>query len=87
MLHYRRARQGPILNSHRVIGIATDTSMVLNCALVTYIMITADVGLPDAVERHTPGETHYIPKQIKTGHLASNITGVLMTYFQCLSIE
>jgi len=43
------ARQGTILNSHRVIGIATDTSMVLNCALVTYIMLTADVGLPDAV--------------------------------------
>jgi len=43
------ARQGTILNSHRVIGIATNTSMVLNCALVTYIMMTADVGLPDAV--------------------------------------
>jgi len=43
------ARQGTILNSHRVIGIATHTSMVLNCALVTYIMMTADVGLPDVV--------------------------------------
>jgi len=42
-------RQGTILNSHRVIGIATNTLMVLNCALVTYIMMTADVGLPDAV--------------------------------------
>jgi len=42
-------RQGTILNSHRVIGIATNTSMVLNCALVTYMMMTADVGLPDAV--------------------------------------
>jgi len=40
------ARQGTILNSHRVIGIATNTSMVLSCALVTYIMMTADVGLP-----------------------------------------
>jgi len=29
------ARQGTILNSHRVISIATNTSMVLNCALVT----------------------------------------------------
>jgi len=29
------ARQGTIRNSHRVIGIATNTSMVLNCALVT----------------------------------------------------
>jgi len=38
------ARQGTILNTHRVIGIATNTSMVL-----TYIMMTADVGLPDAV--------------------------------------
>jgi len=44
------ARQGTILNAHRVIGIATNkTSMVLNCGLVTYVMMTADVGLPDAV--------------------------------------
>jgi len=43
------ARQGTILNNHRVIGIATNTSMVLNCAFVTYIMMTADAGLPDAV--------------------------------------
>jgi len=42
------ARQGTIVNSHRVIGIATNTSMVLNCSFATYIMITADVGLPDA---------------------------------------
>jgi len=37
------ARQVTILNTHRVIGIVTNTSMVLNCALVTYIMMTADV--------------------------------------------
>jgi len=43
------ARQGTILNSHRVIGIAANTSMVVKCALVTYIMMTADVGLPDEV--------------------------------------
>jgi len=43
------ARQGTILNSYRVIGIATNTSMVLNCALVTYIMVTAEVEQPDAV--------------------------------------
>jgi len=43
------ARQGTILNSHRFICIATNTSIVLNCALVTYIMMAADVGLPDAV--------------------------------------
>jgi len=42
------ARQGTILNSLRVIGIATNTSIVLNCALVTYIKMTADAGLPDA---------------------------------------
>jgi len=43
------ARQWIIQNSLRVIDIATNTSMVLNCVLVTYIMMTADVGLPDAV--------------------------------------
>jgi len=43
------ARQGTILNSHRVTSIATNTSVVRNCALVTYIMMTADIGLPDAV--------------------------------------
>jgi len=43
------ARQGTIRNNHRVIGIAANTSMVLNCAFVTYMMMTADAGLPDAV--------------------------------------
>jgi len=43
------ARHGTILNSHRATGIANNTYMVLNCALVTYIMITADAGLSDAV--------------------------------------
>jgi len=43
------ARQETILYSYRVIGIATNTSMVLNCALMTYIIMTKDVGLPDAV--------------------------------------
>jgi len=37
------ARQATILNAYQVIGIATNTSVVLNCALVTYIMMTADV--------------------------------------------
>ena len=36
------ARQGTILNNHRVIGIATNTSVGLNSSLVTYLMITAD---------------------------------------------
>ena len=48
------ARQGTILNNHRVIGIATNTSMVLICALVTYLKMTTEIGLPDAVYRHTP---------------------------------
>jgi len=43
------ARQETILNNHRVMDIAANTSMVLNCTLVTYIMMTADAGLPDAV--------------------------------------
>ena len=43
------ARQGTILNNHRVIGIAAKTIMILNCGLVTYLMMTADVGLPDVV--------------------------------------
>jgi len=38
-----------ILNSHQAIAIVTNTSMVLNCALVTYIMMTADIQLQDAV--------------------------------------
>jgi len=42
------ARQGTIVNFHQVIGTTTKTSMVLNCALDD-IMMTADVGLPDAV--------------------------------------
>jgi len=37
---FRPARQGTILNSHRVIGIATNASMVLNCALVTGCSLT-----------------------------------------------
>jgi len=36
------ARQGTILNSHRVIGIATNTSMVLNCALVLSLVLHND---------------------------------------------
>jgi len=52
------ARQEAILNFHRVIGTATNASMVLNLNgaehyEVTYIMMTADVGLPEAVYRHT----------------------------------
>jgi len=43
------ARQGTILNNHRVIGVATNTSKVLNCVTATYLLMTADVGLPDTV--------------------------------------
>jgi len=39
---FQPARQGKIQNSHRVIGIATNTSVVLNCALVIYIMMPAN---------------------------------------------
>ena len=39
------ARQGTILNNHRVIGIAINASMVLSCTLITYRMMTAEVGL------------------------------------------
>ena len=39
------AGQETILSNHRVIGIATNTSMMLSCALMTYLMMTADVGL------------------------------------------
>ena len=43
------ARQGTILNNHRVIGIAINTSMMLSCALATCLMMTAEIGLPDVV--------------------------------------
>ena len=42
-------RQGTILNNRRVIGIATNTPIVRNCALVIYLMMTT----PDAVYHHT----------------------------------
>ena len=51
-------RQGTILTNHRVIGIATNISMVLCCALVTYPMMTAEVGLPNVVYRHTQDVYH-----------------------------
>jgi len=38
------ARQGTILNSHRVIRIATITSMVLNCAFVNGCSLTSYPG-------------------------------------------
>ena len=41
------AMHGIILIDHRVIDIATNTSMVLNCALVTYLMMIAELGLLD----------------------------------------
>jgi len=54
------ARQGTILNSHRVIGIATNTSMVLNSALVTYIMMTAEADIPS---------TPTLPPLLSTQHI------------------
>jgi len=50
--------------------------MALNCALVTYMMMTADVGQQDAVYRHTPGHTTVIPPVIPPGH-----TRVIITSF------
>ena len=43
------ARQRTILNNHRVMGIATNTSMALSCALAANLIMTAQAGLPDAV--------------------------------------
>jgi len=37
------ARQWTIINTHQVIGIATNTSILLNYDLVTYIMMTAQM--------------------------------------------
>ena len=48
-LAFSPARQRTILNNHRVIDITTNTSVMLNCALVTYLVMTAVVGLPDDV--------------------------------------
>jgi len=39
------ARRGTILNSHRFIGITTNTSVVLNCALVTGCSLMSYPGL------------------------------------------
>ena len=47
--HFEAFCKGISWDNHRVIGIATNTSMVLNCAVVTYLMMTAEVGLPDVV--------------------------------------
>jgi len=41
---FPRASQGTILNSHQVIGIATNTSMVLNSAFVTGCSLTSYPG-------------------------------------------
>ena len=49
------ARQGTIINNHPIIRIATNISMVPNCALVTHLMMTAEVRLPDTVY---PGHNH-----------------------------
>ena len=43
------AKHKTILNNHQVIGIATSTSMVLNCTIETYQLMTAKVGLQNAI--------------------------------------
>ena len=37
------SREGTIQNNHRVIGISTNTSIVLTAPVVTYLMVTAEV--------------------------------------------
>jgi len=60
-------RENPKLPSSHFIGIATNTSMVLNYAVVTYVMMTAAVGLPNAVYRHTQDQS-YLMTQCHTRH-------------------
>ena len=43
------ARQGTILQDHRVIGIPNNTSMLRDYILLTYTEMTAEVGLPDVL--------------------------------------
>jgi len=49
--------KGTIPNHNQVIGISINTSIGLAASegLVTYLMLTAEVGLPDAVGRQCPG--------------------------------
>jgi len=58
------ARQGTILNSHRVISIAANTSMVLNCTLVTGCSLTSYPGRKSggANSNNKPGKPPYITK-------------------------
>jgi len=46
---YPPARQGTILTPIESSALLPILQLVLNCAIVTYIMMTADRGLPDAV--------------------------------------
>jgi len=81
------ARQGTILNSHWVTGIATNTSMVLNCALVAYIIITANIGLPDVVQRHTQDQLSLVivPKHwIVKDDWFYIVTAQLSNYISCI---
>jgi len=50
--------------------------MVLNCGLVTYIMMTADLGLPDAVKRHT--QDMNISSNLTAGHMDHVVVSFLL---------
>jgi len=54
------ARQGTTLNSHRVIGIATNTSMALNCALVTGCSLTSNPGRMTLILPHGNRSSQFI---------------------------
>jgi len=61
------ARQGTILNSHRVIGIATNTLMVLNCALVNECSLPSYPGQRDPQTPHSVGlHERYLTNQLPT---------------------
>jgi len=56
-----------ILNSHRVIGIATNTLMVLNCALVNECSLPSYPGQRDPQTPHSVGlHERYLTNQLPT---------------------
>ena len=67
------AGQGTILNSHWVISIATNTSLVLNWGLASYQIITAEVGLP---------QFHVIPRKL----VVIKLDHIIISYLYILSV-
>ena len=66
------SRQRAILNNHRVIGIATNTSMVLSCALVSYLMMPAEGGAAGCSLSTYQGLINVIPRIEKCVGLLEN---------------